>query len=302
MTHHRPIVLVTGATGIIGPSIVETLTRKNWRVAASDLSEADRELCERLTGKNLVAERFIPADLSTRAGAEALMREVREKMGPVSAIVNGAVVNHGMRFAELDETAAQREIAVNFLAPLWLARAALEDLRANRGSIVHFSSIRTVQPRRTTLLYSCMKVALEQATAMLAGELAEEGVRVNAIRVGSVPGNHYLRAAARALPPDQALRMAEELLPRHFQRLRESLGVHCVVAPEEIARWVARLIDPGNSALNGEIITLDGGYTRQMPEGSAGTESARELAAWLESHAAQKPAAPTGRPENPSLP
>jgi len=285
MTNHHPIVLVTGATGIIGPSIVETLARQNWRVAASDLSEADRELSERLTGKKLAAERFIPADLSTRAGADALMREVREELGPVSAIVNGAVLNHGQVFTDLEETAVQREIAVNFLAPLWLARAGLDDLRANQGSLVHFSSIRTVLPRRNTLIYSSLKAALEQATGILAGELGEDGVRVNAIRVGAVPGNHYLRATARGLPPDQARRMAEELLPRHFQRLRETQGAHCVVSPEDIAKWVAFLLAPDNRALNGETITLDGGYTRNMPVTNPGTESARELAAWLDQNA-----------------
>src|SRR5690606_11150881 len=124
--------------------------------------------------------------------------------------------------ADLREEEVQLEIAVNLLAPLWLTRLALPSLRSNKGSIVNFSSIRVVSPRKSTLIYSCIKSAVEKATEVLAGSLLEDGIRVNALRIGVVPGNHFLRATAQQMSPERAVRMVQEIMPRHFARSRET--------------------------------------------------------------------------------
>ncbi len=284
MPSTRPTVLVTGATGIIGPAIVETLARAGWQVAATDQTVENLTLCEHLTGRKLPAALFVASDLSTREGTIALVREVEAKLGRLSAIVNAAVVNHGRSLDDLAEAEAHKEMAVNFLAPLWLMQTALDSLRTNRGSIVNFSSIRTVAPRRNSLIYSCTKIALEKATEILAGDLLQDGVRVNAIRIGIVPGNHYLREAARSVSPELAQQMVGELLPRHIERMQESVGAECVGSPGQIARWVAILLDPKNGFLNGETITLDGGYSRKMPSPLGSKTSAEDLDNWRKKH------------------
>lgn len=280
----RPVVLVTGATGIIGPAIVKALSDEGWVVVATDRSESDRHMCENLLGRKLDAEGFISADLTTRANAVSLMDEIERTFGGVSAIVNAATVNFNRPFSEIREDEAETEIAVNFLAPLWLAQIALPSLRAGAGSIVNFSSVRVAAPRRTSLIYSCTKAAVETATQVLAGSLLEEGVRVNAIRVGLVPGNHFLRDAAGTLSPEDAAKMAADILPGHLERARLAVGEACVGLPEEIARWVVILINRKNRFLNGETITLDGGYLRKMPGAPAASSTPDFVADWLKNH------------------
>jgi len=284
MSETKPIALVTGSAGILGPAIVDLLAQEGWLVAATDRSVEERDLCEHLAGRKLKADTFIPADLSSRAAAETLVRQVESELGPITALINAATINFKRPFGELQEEEVQAEIAVNLLAPLWLAQAALPSLSASRGSIVNFSSIRASSPRRNTLIYSCTKAALEKATEVLAADLLEDGVRVNALRVGVVPGNHFMRQAARQLPPDQAAQMARDIGPTQLARSRAAVGANCVGTPEDIARWVAILTNPKNHFLNGEVITLDGGYLHKFPTAETSKVNVDLIQEWLNSH------------------
>lgn len=281
MSASKPVVLVTGSAGIIGPAILATLSQGGWTVAATDRSLEERDLCEHLAGGKLAADAFFPADLTTRSNAEILVRTVEKELGGITGLVNAATLNFNRPFPEITEEETRQEIAVNFLAPLWLAQAALPSLRKAEGAIVNFSSVRVVSPRRKTLVYSCAKAAVEKATEILAADLLDDGIRVNALRVGVVPGNHFMRKKARTLPPADAAQMARDIRPEQLARSRQAVGDRCVGSPEEIARWVALLLDPQNRFLTGETITLDGGYLRKFPAVVNSSGNADLMENWL---------------------
>ncbi len=260
------IALVTGAGGIIGPSIVQRLIEDGWTVAAADRNLEEFTSGERLLGRPFPGHHFA-ADLSSRAECERLVAEVEAKLGPISGIVNNAAYNANRLFEDLDETASQREWAINTLAPLWLALAALPSLRAAKGGVVNMSSMQVIRGLRPSLVYSATKAALETVTTQLAGQFLDEGVRFNGIRIGMVPGYAFLRPAAEKLPDDLAAKMVADVLPKHLEAARERNGEQCTGSPEDIAALTAFLLRPEARFINGSIITLDGGLL-QAPLGA----------------------------------
>src|SRR5947207_5048183 len=87
------VAVVTGATGIIGPSICEALRRDGWRVAACASSKKSFAYHAKVFPKALAADGKFIANLYGRAACHRLVREVEDKLGPVAVLVNNAATN-----------------------------------------------------------------------------------------------------------------------------------------------------------------------------------------------------------------
>lgn len=264
--------LVTGAAGIIGPGIIAVLQQKGWRVVATDRTFESFELHEKALGERSTADCILPADLGSQKACHALIETVSRECGELGAIVNGAAFNNPLPLAGMEEEAIQQSFAVNFAAPLHLARAAQSALSKNKGAIVNLSSVLVGQPRRNNILYACSKAALETATTIMGMEM--EGVRVNAIRIGRVPGYAFMRRLLPTLPVEVAQKMVREIHARRVDELKKRLGEQAIGRPEDIGQMVAFLLSPEARFLNGRTFTLDGGYN---PEPRENTPSFDEI-------------------------
>lgn len=269
--------LVTGAAGIIGPAIVATLRARGWRVAATDRSLASFELHEKALGERCAADRLLPADLGSQSECAALIETIACECGELGAIVNGAAFNNPLSLAAMQEEALQRSFAVNFAAPLYLAQAALPMLSKNKGAIVNLSSVMVTQLKKNNMLYACSKAALEAATTIMGLEMV--GVRVNAIRIGRVPGHAFLRRVIPHLDAEAAQKMVRDIHARRMDELTKNLGEQAIGAPEDIAHMVAFLLSEEARFLNGRTFTLDGGYEPESP--MSGTSFADLIADWM---------------------
>jgi NAD(P)-dependent dehydrogenase (short-subunit alcohol dehydrogenase family) len=259
------VALVTGAAGIIGPAIVKKLKAEGWLVVASDRDEESFKWREQVLGKPLPADLQILSDLSQSGAPAELVTHVVNQMGSLDAVIHAAAINHNHRLDDLDDAHANKEWSVNFLAALQLARSARPWLRFGPGSLVFFSSVRTDAPRADSLISSSTKAALEMATGILAGEFLEEGIRVNTLRIGVVPGDAFLRSELAGTPNEQIGESVSSALKVHLEKARKTLGNACVGTPEEIADFVSFCVDPRRRFLNGSVLTLDGGYLARMP-------------------------------------
>jgi NAD(P)-dependent dehydrogenase (short-subunit alcohol dehydrogenase family) len=149
-------------------------------------------------------------------------------------------------------------------------------------------------------VYSAAKAALETLTEALAYELFPQGVRVNCVRLGWVPGEMFLYPELAKLDRKTATRLRDDIMAEHIREIRKSLP--CAKG-EEAAAVVAFLASPAARFVNGAILHADGGYgaailraseralqEQSLREGPGVSErwskdSAAELAAWRKKRA-----------------
>ncbi len=244
-------VLITGAAGGIGSGLVEHLHGEGWSVIATDRPE----VCPPQMQHGCARVRWLPGDLEILAlGCEPLeifAGQVGEltRDAPLLAIVHNAAIQRLGSFADLAMADWQASLAVNLLAPVAISRRLLGELIANRGSIVHISSIHSQLTKAGFTAYATSKAAMSGLTRALSVEIGHL-VRVNAIEPAAI--RTPMLEAGFAENPDR-LAQLDTFHPAG------SIG-----SPLDVARAVKYLIDPSNSFLNGCVLELGGGIHNKL--------------------------------------
>lgn len=263
------VALVTGAAGIVGPGICAELKAAGWTVAASDRTPAEFEKFGRSGRGPLAADAVFPADLGETGAPAGLAAEVRGRLGPIALVVNNATAhNRALPFDELDEAAIERILRVDTVASVLLAQAAAK--AGGLELVVNFSSVRLGYITPGHLPYIIAKAANEKLTEVMAIELAPRGVRVNCVRLGSVPGEGFLSAALERVPAELAAQIREDVLPRQWAAAAGSAVLAGQIGrPSDIGKAIVFLASPAGRFVNGAVIPVDGAYTLRQQQRAA---------------------------------
>ncbi|MGM7669223.1 SDR family NAD(P)-dependent oxidoreductase [Microbacterium sp. A93] len=177
--------LVTGAASGIGKAIAEQFAADGIHVVALDRSESVREIG---------ATHSLVVDLGDRVDIDAALAELEAKGVQVDILVNCAGIqpqasNRGKNYVEdVTDDVWDLTLAVNLTAPFRLSRAFVPGMKARGwGRIINIAS-RAGQTyvASTTTDYSASKAGLIGFTRMLAGEVSQYGVTVNAVAPGRI--------------------------------------------------------------------------------------------------------------------
>jgi pteridine reductase len=240
------VVLVTGAARRVGSTIARHLHAQGAAVALhcrSARAEAEA-LAAMLNAARAGSATVVQADLLDTAALPALVAAVLAHWGRLDGLVNNASSFFPTPVGAIDEAAWHDLVGSNFKAPLFLAQAAADALRAGNGAIVNITDVHAERPLKGYPLYSAAKGALLTLTRALAVELAP-AVRVNAVAPGPIlwPDDEQFGDAARAD------------IVRHTLLKREG-------SPEDIAAAVAYLLTA--TYVTGQVINVDGGRTAYL--------------------------------------
>ena len=203
------IAVVTGAGSGIGRAIALGYAREGARVVLLDVNEkAAAEAAQEIRDAGGKAESFA-LDVTKREDCVAIAKQVADKVGQVSILVNNAGIarrNGMLGAAEAVIKDWEDIIAINLTGVFNVTHAFLEPLRASKGRIVNIGSIQSFVHLQTpsSPAYTASKHGVLGFTKALAAELGKDGVRVNAIGPGFIetPLNEKVRATNPELAQD----------------------------------------------------------------------------------------------------
>ena len=231
--------LVTGAARGLGALFCQEIARAGGSVLAlGRKKEALTAMLADLPGNNHDA---IIADVRD---SQALKDQLNGRQ--FNALVNNAGVAMTAAIYSSDEDEVRRLIDTNFLGSLWTIQAAVPALKAaGDGVIVNVASVLGHRPLPHTGIYAASKAAVMQITKAAAIELAREGIRVNAL----APGYVITDLNREFLASEAGVKLQKRTALRRF------------ATPEELMPALLFLLDPANSYMTGETLTIDGGMS-----------------------------------------
>lgn len=246
----KPIVLITGGSRGIGAATALQAAAGGFAVAvnyASNAGAAEAVVARiQAAGGTAMA---VQADVADEAQVLAMYRQIDERLGPVTALVNNAgVVDVATRVDQMDWQRLRRMFDINVLGCFVCTREALLRMSTRHGgpggAIVNLSSVaaRLGGPGQY-VDYAASKGAIDTFTLGLAKEVATEGVRVNAVRPGIITTDIH----ASGGEPDRARQMAP-MVP--MQRAGSA---------EEVAHAIVWLLGAQASYVTGTIVDVAGG-------------------------------------------
>jgi meso-butanediol dehydrogenase/(S,S)-butanediol dehydrogenase/diacetyl reductase len=264
------VAIVTGATRAMGEAIAHRLAADGARVlGVGRNAERGRAVAARIVAAGHVAD-FVAADVSREDDVARAVATAVERFGGVDIVVNNAASLDG----DTREAAAHLESAavfdtilrVNLYGPFFFAKhAAPVMIAAGRGGVfLNISSYAAARGVKGIPAYTASKGGLEALTRQLAAEYAADGIRANALVLGSiaVPRNADLHG-------DPA--MAEAL---RGARMTDRAGT-----PDDVAAAVAFLACDDAGFITGAVLDIDGGLLAKAPVLGVAGRATRNLAA-----------------------
>ena len=236
---HGKSILVTGAARGLGALFCQTIAAAGGSVLALGRNkEALETMLAELSGDEHDA---IIADVSDSQAVKAQLLGRQ-----FNGLVNNAGIAMTAALHSSDEDEVRRLIDTNFLGSLWTLQAAIPALKAAGGGvIVNIASVLGHRPLPHTGVYAASKAAIIQMTKSAAIELAREGIRVNAL----APGYVMTDLNREFLESDAGV------------KLQKRAALHRFATPEELMPALLFLLDPANSYMTGETLTIDGGMS-----------------------------------------
>lgn len=238
-------VLVTGASIGIGRAIATAFLEAGARVMANGRNPEhmkDAEASLREIGGDRLAT-FV-GDVRDKSEVQAMVAEITRIFGPIDVLVNNAGIYPNRRVVDMPEEEWDAVIDTNLKAPFLVCQAVARQMieRGAGGKIVNITSTAGRSGRLGASHYASSKAALQMFTQVLALELAEHRINVNAVAPGLIDvGSHA------------------PITPQYRDAITKTTPWGRAGRPEEVARAVLFLASDDAEYITGDTIVVDGG-------------------------------------------
>ena len=245
------VALITGGSRGIGRAIALTFADAGADVVVSSRNRRPPELEKvaeeiRAKGRRALA---MPAHVGKKEDVQNLVQKTLREFGRIDILVNNAGANPVLSsMVDLEEAAFEKVMEVNLKGALLMSQAVSKEMiKQGEGRIINISSISGLRARADgTGAYCISKAGVNMLTQVMARELAEHNILVNAIAPGSIKTE---MSRVNWIDPE-----------RRAQRIRE-IELKRFGEPEEVGGLALFLASEASSFVTGEIIRVDGGQT-----------------------------------------
>jgi 3-oxoacyl-[acyl-carrier protein] reductase len=240
-------VLITGAASGIGRATARRLAARRQVIIADRDAAAAHALAAELRAEGRQAH-VVEVDVSRRDSVAAMMRSIERTVGEVHALFSNAGINRRAPVEAITETDWDVMMQTHVKGAFLCAQAVLPGMRARgRGAILMMSSDFAVIGMPGAAAYAAAKTAVYSLAKSLALAFAADGIRVNALGPG--PIDTPLLRTGRSVEEWERLQ----------QKFIETLPMHRLGRPEEIAAVADFLLSDRACYITGQIVHPNGG-------------------------------------------
>ena len=238
-------VVVTGAAGGLGRAFALGFARQGDRVVVADIDHTGAEQTAKLIRDGGGSAAVVSVDVTDPESTQRLALAADAAFGPVDVLVNNAAIYAGLSrrpFDRIDPTEWDRVMAVNAKGTWLCTVALLPHLRRPGAKIVNLASATVHSGSPLWLHYVASKGAVIAMTRVMARELGEQGITVNAL----APGFTLTEASYGLIGDAESYGVDRGALKRPCE-------------PEDIVGAALFLTSPGSDHITGQTLVVDGG-------------------------------------------
>ena len=237
------VALVTGASRGIGAAIAQELGKQGAIVIGTATTAGGAENINASLKAAGIQGLGIALDVNNSAQIDAVLKEVNEKYGDISILVNNAGITKDTLLMRMDEADWDAVISTNLSSVYRVSKAVLRPMmKARTGRIISISSVVGHMGNAGQTNYAAAKAGMTGFTKSLASEVGSRNITVNCIAPGFIE-------------TDMTAELPEEITKQMLARI--PLGR--LGSVNEIAATVAFLASPSAAYITGETIHVNGG-------------------------------------------
>ena len=237
--------IVTGGARGLGFAFAQGLARAGARVAIADIEAEAAADAARTLAADGAAAIAAPVDVADEASVEAMVNRVVAGFGAVDILVNNAGIYAGLKrkpFYEISAAEWDRVMSVNLKGAFLCAKAVYPQMKGRGGKIVNIASATVFSGSPLWMHYVASKGGVIAMTRVMAREIGNDGVTVNAL----APGFTLTEASRMAIEDAETYGVARG-------------AIHRAAHPDDMVGACLWLASPLSDFVTGQTVIVDGG-------------------------------------------